>query len=592
MLWLAVHFPQLSLDLFQAHLSATETESSETKSTKKKANSPSDLSADIPIVVLEDNKVCLMNQAALGCGIAPGCTLATAHSIASNLKFTHKDISLEQRRLRLLAQTLYRFSGHVNILTQDCIVLEIGGSLKLFGDHVSLAEAAEDVCMTLGHHVVTHVANTPKAALALVRLKAATNNSQDPFQLDKPNQIHKPKHEPTLNHVPLNIAGLDLCDIKPDTIERFANMGIYTLGPLLKLPSKALGRRFGAQLLTYIGQLTGQLPDPLEPIAPVAHFDHTLHLLKPLGNKTQLYEHPFSPMRQLAAELQQWLITHQFGCEQIVWTFASGSRNNSSDKSRLSKSGLSKLGIDKSGTQLDNNTELTHVPVKFASSKQNPDDIMRISILKLDQVTLPDEVLSIGIRTYRLSAWNNQSLTLFPLHATHQAGMTADISLSNTQREALIEEFNARLGEGSCFCIVPKNQHTPERAWQAQTHIQLKQSVQRSAQQKNIARDAKHPSMQTTAQTTKRPLWLFDPPRPVDQTQLEILHGPERIQTQWWPIHEPTQQQPTQKQPNQKQQEVSLTCRDYYVARHNSTGAECWAFVDTSTQWYLHGYFG
>ncbi|MEM7099813.1 MAG: DNA polymerase Y family protein [Pseudomonadota bacterium] len=545
MLWLAVHFPQLSLDLFQAHLSASEEATSTTAKGREKEKK-----TQTPVVILEDNKVCLMNQAAYQCGIAPGCTLATAHSITGYLKFAHKDTHTEQKRLRLLAQTLYRFSGHVNILTHDCIVLEIGGSLKLFGDHTHLADAARSVCITLGHQVVTQVASTPKAALALARFKAVLDDCSDSCIQQQPSKL-----KPELENVPLNIAGLELCDIKADTVERFANMGIYTLGPLLKLPTKALGRRFGTKLLTFIGQLTGQLPDPLEPIAPVAHFEQTLHLLKPLGNKTQLYEHPLSPMRQLVAELQQWLITHQFGCEQIVWSFASGSRNNSAEKSHK---------------QIDNHNELTHVPVKFAGSRQNPEDIMRISILKLDQVTLPDEVLSIGIRTYRLSAWHNQSLTLFPLTAmaaTHQKDVIANLSASNAAREALVEEFNARLGEGSCFCISPINQHTPERAWQAQAQTRLEQNHQRDTAGIGPSQN----------QPTKRPLWLFDPPRPVDHTQLEILHGPERIQTQWWPI---------------QAQEVSLTCRDYYIARHNGTGAECWAFVDTSTQWYLHGYFG
>ena len=520
MLWLAVHFPQLSLDLFQAELAASHSAAEQAEAA----------CAAVPAVILQDNKVCLRNAAAQTQGIELGCTLATAHSIVSQLQFRHRDCALEQKQLRNLAQTLYRFSGHVNVLSDDCIVLEIGGSLKLFGDHTSLASAAAAVCQELGYTISTHVAGTPRAALAIARHKACqpTSNGQ-------------------LANVPLSLAGFELSDCQNDLIERFANMGIHTLGPVLRLPSKELGRRFGPQLLTYVARLTGQLPDPLEPIAPVANFHHTLHLLKPVRDKTHLFAHPSSPMPKLLKELQQWLISHQFGCEQMVWTFASGNTN----------------------LQQDDRQETTHIPVKFAQARQNPDDMLRFSELKLEQVSLPSEVISIGLRTYRLSAWNNQSQPLFALHS--QTGQAAD-QLGNHQKNELVDELNARFGEGSCLCIHQLDQHAPEYAWA--TDLAAQRDRQPTAAQPLTQQLTQQPTQQLTK---KRPLWLFDPPRPIAISELQLLQGPERLQTHWW---------------QSQSHNTAITCRDYYIARHQQSGAECWAFVDPSTQWYLHGYFG
>ena len=69
MRWLALHFPHLALDLFCA-------EQIETNCTAQTAR-----------VILQDNRVCQANAAALQQGIQIGCTLATAHSICSMLLY-------------------------------------------------------------------------------------------------------------------------------------------------------------------------------------------------------------------------------------------------------------------------------------------------------------------------------------------------------------------------------------------------------------------------------------------------------------------------------------------------------------------------
>jgi len=484
MLWLAVHFPRLPLEIFTAG-----------------QHDPAQV-----FIVLQDNRVAFLNEAARQSGIVPGATLATAHSIQPQLEHRHRDPAAELQRLRGLADTLYRFSGYVSLQAPDCVLLEIGGSLKLFHSHQNLAQAALAVCRALGHDATARVANTPWAAIALAR--AACRQLAD---------------------VPLADAGLELAGVKTDVVERFANMGIYTLGPLLNLPSKSLGKRFGKPLLQYLAQLTGDLPDPREALTPSRRFQQALHLLSPLRDKQALHDPSKSPMQQLAGELEHWLIAHQLGCEALTWRFSSHSSQQQAS-----------------------------MLVRFARAKQSAADIMRISELRMEQLELPEEVLSIELCANRLQPWAGRSHSLFQLAGA--PGASDDLS-------TLVDEFNARLGEGLCCRIEAATQHTPEHAWRAHGT--------RSA---SSAGHSRQPALQSHAheaaylqQLHRRPLWLFDPPRRVSSAELELLQGPERIQTHWW--------------------QGEATSRDYYIAQHRS-GAECWAFVDHKADWYLHGYFG
>jgi len=480
MFWLALHFPRLPLEVC----------------------SPGD--PQQAMVVLDENRVFLCNLAAQAHGIELGATLATAHSIHPGVEHKHRDLEAESQRLHALADTLYRFSGHVSVQAPDCVLLEIGGSLKLFHSHQSLSEVAIELCQTLGHQSIARVAATPWAAIALAR----SGRQQ-------------------LEDVALSEAGLELAGVADDVVERFANMGIYTLGPLLNLSSKSLGRRFGKTLLKYLAQLTGDLHDPRKACTPSSAFDQTQHLLAPICDKNDLHEHDASPMAALARALQQWLITRQLGCERLQWQF------------------------------LSHNAEKACLPVHFAKGKQSAADFMRISRLKLEQAVLPEEVLSIGLSATSLQPWTGASHGLFRStdHASHDDASSNDLN-------ELIDEFNARLGEGCCRGLRITPQHAPENTWQTlhAHHMSRKPAPRHAGFEAEFLQGL-----------SKRPLWLFDPPRQVSVAELNLLQGPERIQTQWW--------------------QGSAACRDYYIAQHR-LGAECWAFVDSEAQWYLHGYFG
>jgi len=522
MLWLGLHFPLLPLEIF-APAAASEVP----------ADQP-------PTVVIENDRVMLANAAARRAGIVTGSTLATAHSIVPGLIHHRRNPERERERLTLLAETLYGFSARVTLSPAASggppsgIALEIGASLRLFGDTKTLGERVTALCRELGHTVRGRCGRTPLAALILAR--AGADN---------------------LGRVPVSAAALEPERLPAERIERLANMGVRTLEQLLALPRSGLSRRLGADLADYLDRITGARPDPRPLVAPAERFRASLHLLEPLQNKEALA----FPMQRLLNDLQHWLVARQLGAEQLRWHFA-GSASVTADAS---------VAADAAGAD-----GRICMPVRFARARQRREAFLDVTRLKLDATALPEDVIDITLEADGLVAWHTASHGLFQ-------NLGGDTDTVDDASE-LVDQLRARLGAGACYSLETLDQHTPERAWQrvpargrrrdsanrgATKHPQRTQAnaaVADQAAYDQVAYD------QVESAATRRPLWLFEPPRPVAVDQLTLLRGPERIHTGWWA------------------EEGAGCARDYYVARHHN-GADCWVFVDPWERWFLHGYF-
>jgi protein ImuB len=70
-----------------------------------------------------------------------------------------------------------------------------------------------------------------------------------------------------------------------------------------------------------------------------------------------------------------------------------------------------------------------------------------------------------------------------------------------------------------------------------------------------------------------RPNWLLATPQPVVEGSLQLLSGPERIESGWW--------------------DGGDCRRDYFIAEDRH-GRRVWVFqtLGKSPAWYLHGVFG
>ncbi len=379
------------------------------------------LDADQPAVLAEDNRIVACNEAAYADGITIGSSLATAHSISRRLVHFCRDAAAERERLRFLADAAYRFSGSVSIQEPSAVLIEVGGSLKLFGGLYGLKRALIGLLGELGHRADVGIGHTPLAALALARAAESCELPRWPDAEELKSCVLESLRRISLHHT----------EFDAETIERFSNMGIDRLGQVFGLPTAELGRRFGPRLLDYLDRVSGRRADPRICVAPTATFAAELDFLQSISNKEALT----FPMQRLAQDLSNWLIGRQLGVERIVWRFAP---------------------FDSTAATME---------IEFARPQQNKQALLSISRLKLDALELPDEILSIRLASMRLVPWNAENNSLF---GRSEAG-----GQSPTE---LIDRLKARLGDEICSGISTNDDHRPELAWKPvppdlRTHI-------------------------------------------------------------------------------------------------------------------------
>lgn len=477
MLWLALNFPALGLEERLGTLGVEPCE---------------------PAVLVEDNRVVQANERARQAAIGLGSTLATANSILPALKHFNRDPAAEHERLNSLAQMAYRYTPKVSPAPPDSLLLEVRGSLRLFGGVQALADKLAADCRRFGHQQSLAVAATPLAALMLARAGTVRKGLV-------PSRGEEQPVRTTLRGVPLVHS-----DLPPRDLERLANMGITRIDELLELPGRELGKRFGPALIDYLARLTGQKADPRAFIEPLERFDSSVHLLEPVRGKDAL----LFPMRRLATELARWLARRSFATRRLTWTVA----------------------------------PLTGTPVvltvEFAQPRRDDQSFLTLSKLKLAGTDLPEEAMSVSLRADFIAPFETARTDLW--------GMTA----GNTATPAeLVDLLAAKLGSDAVRDLRVLDDHRPEYAWCAE----------QAGGRKAVRAIGSEPEMGHS-----RPLWLLDPPKPVDAGLFELVSGPERIETGWW-------------------SSLGLV-RDYYVAL-SKRGARCWLYREQNEKWYLHGYF-
>lgn len=317
-------------------------------------------------------------------------------------------------------------------------------------------------------------------------------------------------------------APLAAMDLTEKELERLANMGMTRVGQLLELPMGELGKRFTAELVDTLDRLTGHRADPRETIQPAERFHSRLHLLEPIRGKDPL----LFPMRRLADELSQWLKARCLGAQTLTWSYAPFA--------------------DRAVT----------LDVRFAKPRTDAKSFLSLTQLQLDRAELPEEVMTVSLHARQIT----------PLSLASEDLLTLADDRGNTSQAELVDRLAAKLGSEAIAGLGTADDHRPELAWRWQAP-----GGRRGAR----ARTPAHRHAQATPASTNggdRPLWLLDPPRPVNAKGFKLLDGPERIDVGWW------------------EDDARALKRDYFVAMAQ-TGARCWLYRDREQRWYLHGYF-
>lgn len=269
MLWVALHFPALSLEVFPA--------SSE------------------PFAVIEGSVVRIGNEAAGACGIRPGMPFPAAQALASDLVARVRDEDAERQTLTGLASWAGRFTPAVSL--QHCgLLLEIGGCLRLYRGLENLLQEIREGLREMGYRFNAACAPTPHAAW-LLALAGGEKIVTGTDQLEK------------------NLGGLSvkLLDQPPKTRESLEMVGAHTLKDCLKLPRQGMARRFGQALLDEIDRALGRLPDARKYYVPPPSYERRLEL----PGKVQEAEALLFALHRILPELAGHLSLLQAGIQEV-----------------------------------------------------------------------------------------------------------------------------------------------------------------------------------------------------------------------------------------------------------------------------------
>jgi len=304
-------------------------------------------------------------------------------------------------------------------------------------------------------------------------------------------------------------------DVDPEAQMLLHNVGATTIADCLKLPRDGLARRLGPDFLDDLDRALGRVPDPRRLFTPPVVFEATQPLPAPAREAEML----LFCARRMLVELCGYLAATERGVQRLAFRFAHDRR------------------------------EPTRITLALVQATRDPDHLTNVLRERLDRTALPCAATEISLESELMLPLARESQSFLP-----DAGRHAEAAAQ------LIERLRARLGEKAVTGLTRCSDHRPERAWR-------------------VCEPGSGDAGSVSA-LGRRPLWLLAHPRPLPETgevpycdgKLDLLVGPERIETGWWDGND--------------------VMRDYFVAA-NAEDALLWIYRERASggRWFLHGFF-
>jgi protein ImuB len=539
--------------------------------------------------------------------ITPGMSLSEAMAVlalacgsrACHLaEVDHDDPASDHAALVRLARWCRRFSPTVMLeessmlgnlrgkLGQECIHLDVTGTAGFFGGEATLARTAVWALAARGVHARAAIADTLVAASAAVRhTDLLASGTADHALVGQENRKHEnrkqrwvvvPSGETAAWLAPLPVAALRFTR---DVLATLHEVGVESVGEMLRLPSTSLASRFPPQVSCRRAQLLGTLADSGDSLA-----SGTTEL-EELPQAMESFEVPVSIGEMgedaVAAVIERLLAV----C--VAPLIARGE-------------GVLALQVRLEVSSTGHAATVMDVGLfRPSGSVRHLLDLVR---LRMSRVRPPREITALAVNVVAAGpiACRQQSLFADFLSGDASSGGGSETAESrNASVDMLLDRLLGRLGGpgASAAVFVPQSvaDPQPEHAWIASPH--------------GVARSPE--AGQSKYSGGRRPIWM--PPRPVpldthgcDGTDDGVVgsisssrrsdidacpfpkvfrfggrvqrvvaaHGPERIETAWW-------RGPTVR-------------RDYYVLETDS-GERFWVFRRLGRRsadgWFLHGVF-
>lgn len=322
--------------------------------------------------------------------------------------------------------------------------------------------------------------------------------------------------------------------------------GLKSIGDVATRPAASIAARFGADAVTALRRLLGEEHAPIDPLAQ----PEPLHFERRFAEPVALQASIAACFLDLLHDAARALAERGLGGRRFVLTLfrSDGARH--------------RLAIE------------TGLPTR------DPAPVLRLFDERIGTLADPLD-----------PGFGYDRITLFlpvtePLAASQP---TLDGSGQETAALAgLIDRLSTRLGPGSLCRLVPQDSHIPEQAQLALPAIHARAPV--------------HWPAPPAGEPPLRPLFLFDPPQPVEVIaevpdgpphrfrwrrklhEVRLYEGPERIASEWW-----------RRKGGEAPGKGGLT-RDYYRIE-DVRGRRYWIFrhglyhEKPDPRWYLHGLF-
>jgi protein ImuB len=383
-LWLALRFPSLPLEIFARGML-----------------SPGLLAVAAATGAHAEIVAC--NHEAHRRGVRAGMPAAAAAALAADLHVLTRDPAAERAALERIAACAIQFTPMVSITPSAEVLLEIAGSLKLFGGLSRLWARIEQELDTHGYAVCIACAPTPLAAQFFARAGL-------PVRI---------QHRDALRSSLAQLS-VDVLDLPQECHALLHDIGTTTIGACLTLPRAGLARRLSQVLLDRLDRALGHIPDPRPSFVPPVHFTTSLQLPAPVEEAAALV----FAARRLLAELTGFLAATGKGAQRLRFMLAHEGRDD------------------------------TRFELNLAMATRDLEHLTIVLRERLERLALPSPVNAIALESELLLPLASRNLTFLP-DAREQAETDA----------RLIARLRARLGDDAVKGLATVADYRPEYAW-------------------------------------------------------------------------------------------------------------------------------
>ena len=314
------------------------------------------------------------------------------------------DSDPRETALKALARWAQQFTPSVSLAPPQEFLMEVNGSLKLFGGLEAIKEALRAEFER--RQITAYLCAAPTALAALWLVRHRSHDVRLPEKLVG-----------SLSALPLGVTGWP-----ESTQSSLQSMGLQTIGDCLRLPRDGFIRRIGRQYLLQLDQSLGGY-DPWPEFRPSQRLSSVLEFSDEITDPVVLAR----AGENLIEDLVKVLRKRQIGVESFAIVFQHLHRS------------------------------ATVEYIKLVGHTRDRDRFLRLFLDSLERISLPAPVIALALRTGRVAATVEHSATLF--RGSAQPGFEEGI-------DRLIERLRGRFGATRIYGINLVEEHRPEAAWE------------------------------------------------------------------------------------------------------------------------------